>query len=100
VEAVDQLSKMIGELRDLELGPLFEDAELRRICTDSLRSWGCPSVIARLVIEALSGLVAFCEEGVTTNVSRRLLRIAAATPLVRNLVDRLIAGAKQLSDRA
>ena len=99
MEPVDQLGKMIGELRDLELGPLFEDAELRRACTDALKSWGCPSLIARLVVEALAGLVAFCEEGVTTNVSRRLLRIAGATPLVRNLLDRLISGAKRLSDR-
>ena len=99
MQPVDELDGLITRLRNLGIGAVFEDAELRRACSDSLKSWGCPTLVARLIVEAIAGLATFCEEGITTNASRRLLRIAGATRFGRSLLDRIIAGAGGLSDK-
>lgn len=83
LEPIDEVEKIVGELRGLDIGAFFEDAELRRACTDTLKGWGCPNIIAPLMVQAAAGLVGFCEEGAAANIRRRLLRIAAATPGVQ-----------------
>jgi tetratricopeptide (TPR) repeat protein len=93
------LSEAIDQLRQLGLDRLFEDPDFRGACIDYLRGWGCPALIARLAVAALAGILNYCKKGIASVASGRLLAIAERTPLLHKLVDRLIAGAKSLSDK-
>jgi hypothetical protein len=95
----DELWEAISTIQGLGLERVFEDPELRGFCKDRLKEMGCPAPISGLVVEAVAGLVAFCKEGIVSNASRRLLRIAGATPGVRILLARLIGVAKRLTDK-
>ena len=92
------VSAAVAELESYGLKLLFEDAELRQACVDCCKQW-VPTPLAKIGVETAFGVAAFCKEGVGANTARWLVRHAERTPVVRRLLQRMLAVCKGLSDK-
>ncbi|RBP17705.1 hypothetical protein DFR50_102197 [Roseiarcus fermentans] len=83
------VSSAIAELESYGLELLFEDIELRRACVEGCKAW-VPAPVAKIGVETVFAVAAFCKEGVGANVARWLVRHAERTPVARKLLQRLL----------
>ena len=93
------ISALLAELQGYGLKLLFEDEELRQASVDRCKEWGVPALGAKVGVEILFGVGSFFKEGLGERSSHWLVRFAEKTPLVRRLLESLLAITRGVSDK-